>query len=235
MSPYISVIIPAHNEAARITATLEAVRDYLYYRCRDSEIIVVENGSSDNTAALVMEYIAAHSPWPAVKLIRRDVGDKGRAVKAGMLAAGGDYRYMADADLSTPIDQLGYFILLARGSGADLVIGNRMLISNQTKTREILSNGFNAAANITLGRIYSDTQAGFKLFTASAAESLFSRLKVFGWAFDVEILLIAQQQGLKVVELPITWRREPGSKIRAGDPFKMLADLARIKLAHAPH
>ncbi len=197
-----------------------------------AEIIVVENGSTDNTADLVREFQAQHI-WPQIKLIRQSMGDKGRAVKAGMLAAEGEYRYMADADLSTPIDQLSKFIRYAGDLQADIVIGNRAQIENQTLARSIMSLGFKAAANLTLGfPTYSDTQAGFKLFTAEAAEQLFSRLRVFGWAFDVEILLLAQRLRYRVVELPIPWRREAGSQVSAAVPFRMLLDLARIKRAH---
>jgi len=236
---YLSIIIPAHNEAARIQGSLEKIRQYLRWRADQSniklggaEVIVVENGSTDNTAELVREF-QAQQIWPQIKLIRQAVGDKGRAVKAGMLAASGKYRYMADADLSTPIEQLGKFLRYAGDLRADVVIGNRAQVENQTLARSIMSLGFKAAANITLGfPPYSDTQAGFKLFTAEAAEQLFPRLRVFGWAFDVEILLLAQRLRYRVVELPIPWRREAGSQVNAAVPFRMLLDLARIKRAH---
>lgn len=236
---YLSVIIPAHNEACRIQATLEQIRGYLYYRATKSnvklggaEIIVVENGSTDNTAQLVREYQAQEN-WPRIKMIQLPMGDKGKAVKAGMLAAQGQYRYMADADLSTPIETVGEFLRTAGKYQADIVIGNRTDPDNQTIARSLMSRGFALAASIALeAPPYNDTQAGFKLFTAEAAEQLFSRLRVFGWAFDVEILLLAQRLRFRIVEIPIPWRREPGSHLKLTDPIKMLIDLARIRLAH---
>ena len=240
MTPYLSIIIPAHNEAARIQATLEQTREFLLSRAREtntnkrgSEIIVVENGSTDNTAELGREFQAKQS-WPAVRLIRQAVGDKGRAVKAGMLAANGSYRYMADADLSTPVEQVSGFLWAVSEYGADIVIGNRAQPENQTLARSILSKGFSLAASVALDAPpYSDTQAGFKLFSAVAAEQLFSRLRVFGWAFDVEILLLAQRLHYRVVEIPIPWRREEGSHLKLTDPLRMLVDLARIRKAHS--
>ena len=222
----LSVIIPAYNEQARIQDTLDRCISFLGRQLYQSELIVVENGSTDETAQLVrMKQLDCS--W--LRMIQLDEGDKGQAVRAGMLQAQGELRYMADADLSTDIGELRRFIGLKYQTGADLVIGVRDPIIGQTKLRELMSRGFGLATGLLLGFGYPDTQAGFKLFSASAAEQIFGRLQVMGWAFDVEVLHLAQQLDLSVAQLPIPWLAQPGSKVRPLVPLRMLLDLARIR------
>ena len=227
----LSIIIPAHNEADRIQLALDQLIGFLGPA---SEILIVENGSTDQTAALVDQYIQARGrcPWPDLRLIQLAQGDKGQAVAAGMMAAAGRWRYMADADLATPIDEVDKFIRTMISTRADIVIGNRAAPQDQTAARRLMSQGFKALACWALAKSYEDTQAGFKLFSARAAELIFPRLKVHGWAFDVEVLLIARQHRMRVVELPIRWQHQPGSKLNLMDPARMLLDVARIKIAH---
>ena len=229
----LSVIIPAYNEATRISRSLEAVNMFLQYRPYTSEIIIVENGSTDKTAAIVKQYQAAQGsdPNPRIHLIRQSVGDKGQAVAAGMMAAQGWMRYMADADLSTPIWIVEDFIYSIKRSGADIVIGHRYDCQGQTILRKTMSSLFAAATRLILGPGIKDTQAGFKLFTARAAEMIFPMMQIHGWAFDVEALYLARQNGLEIQQLPIPWERQPDSKVKLMDPLKMLIDLARIKNA----
>jgi len=232
----LSVIIPAHNEAGRIIKSLHEINCFLQYRPYRSEVIIVENGSTDNTAALVRDYqeTLEPNPNPEIKLIRLDVGDKGQAVTAGMLAAQGRLRYMADADLSTPIWIVEDFIYLVKNTRADLVIGHRYDCQGQTMIRQIMSSVFAVATRMILGSDIKDTQAGFKLFTARAAEQIFPLLQIYGWAFDVEALFLARQMGLDIRQIPIPWERQPDSKVKISDPLRMLVDLARIKNAKYP-
>lgn len=225
----LSVIIPAHNEAARICQTIDQVMDFLAHQPYLSELIIVENGSRDATAEFVSDLQVIYPPFSPLRLIQLDEGDKGQAVKAGMLEARGELRYMADADLSTEIQQVTNFIGLRYQTDADIVIGVRDPIYGQTKLRQIMSDGFSVARSSILDLGIQDTQAGFKLFTAAAAEMIFPKLQIMGWAFDVEVLYLAQQLGLSVAELPIPWTAQPGSKIKPLDPVRMLLDLARIK------
>jgi len=228
----LSVIIPAHNEADRILNTLNQVSQFLQYRPYRSEIIIVENGSRDQTSTIVENFIAANPGWPITSMINLPTGDKGLAVKAGMLAAHGKMRYMADADLATPIWCVEDFIYTMKKTKAALVIGNRYDPDGQTLTRQLMSTMFLAATRWILGPGIQDTQAGFKLFTARAAEQIFPMLQIHGWAFDVEVLHLAKQMGLEIKQLQIPWERQPGSKVKLMDPLRMLMDLARIKQAH---
>lgn len=229
---YLSVIIPAHNEAGRILNTLNQVNQFLQYRPYRSEIIVVENGSTDQTSTIVEKYIFNNPGWPIIHMINLLKGDKGLAVKAGMMEAKGVMRYMADADLSTPIWCVEDFIYTMKKTKADLVIGSRYNPDGQTLTRQIMSTIFVAATRMILGPGIQDTQAGFKLFSAKAASVIFPMLQIHGWAFDVEVLHLANQMGLVIKQLQIPWERQPGSKVKLLDPLKMLLDLARIKQAH---
>lgn len=223
----LSVIIPAHNEAARISKTVDEVMRFLQEQYYSSELIVVENGSQDETAQIVMDL--QEGGYSDLRLIRLKQADKGHAVKTGMLEASGDYRYMADADLSTEISQVSKFITLGLVTRAGLVIGIRDPIIGQTRVRQLMSEGFSLMARTILRSNIQDTQAGFKLFTSDAAEAIFPNLKIMGWAFDVEVIYLAQQMGIKIAELSIPWTAQPGSKIKPWDPFKMLLDLARIR------
>lgn len=230
----LSVIIPAHNEATRIIKTLRAVNRFLTHRPFRSEILIIENGSTDNTADLVDEYqnknFSRHSN-PTMRMIMLPQGDKGQAVAAGMLAAAGQCRYMADADLSTPIWCVEDFIYSMKKSRADLVIGHRRDPQAQSLIRKIMSSTFCAATSLILGPGIRDTQAGFKLFSAKAAELIFPLLQINGWAFDVEVLYLAKQMGLEIQQLPIPWESQPDSKVKLLDPLRMLVDLVRIKQA----
>ena len=224
--PALSVIVPAWNEARRIGATLERLRGWLTARYPDTEILVVDDGSRDETST-----IAAASGATVLRLPSNR--GKGAAVREGMLYARGAIRLMSDADLSTPIEELPRF-LGAIQSGADVVIGSRSLtgsriLRHQPWYREQLGRQFNRIVQATLMRGIIDTQCGFKCLTADAAQRIFSRSRIDGFAFDVELLLIARRLGLQVAELPVQWIDHPDSRVGPlRDSSRMLAELARI-------
>lgn len=231
----LSVIIPAHNEEGRIKKTIEDVNYFLSYRPYRSEIIIVENGSTDQTAVVIKQCQKKHNgqdPNPAIRVFQLPYGDKGLAVMYGMKRASGFMRYMADADLSTPIWHVEDFMHTMKNSRADIVIAQRSQIQGQTILRRLMSSGFLAATRLVLDGAIADTQAGFKLFTAEAADKIFPMMRVGGWVFDVEMLYLAQQMGMVIEQLPIPWEAMPGSKVQFMDPFRMLLDLASIKRAH---
>lgn len=231
----LSVIIPAHNEEGRIKKTIEDVYYFLSYRPYRSEIIIVENGSIDKTAAVIEQCqrkYKGRDPNLVIKMFQLPYGDKGQAVMYGMIRAKGLMRYMADADLSTPIWHVEDFMHTMKTNKADIVIGQRSQILGQTILRRLMSSGFLVATRLVLDDAIEDTQAGFKLFTAEAAGEIFPRLRVGGWVFDVELLYLAQQMGLVIEQLPIPWEAMPGSKIKFMDPLRMLLDLVSIKRAH---
>ena len=192
---FLSVIIPVYNEEQRLPAAISAIADYLTHKRYNSEIIVVENGSTDNTvlAALAALQNARQLPNITGRVVYSARG-KGAAVKTGMLQANGIYRYICDVDLSTPITELPKFFAPMRG-GADIVIGSREAAGaeriDEPHRRYITGRIFNALTRPLLPEI-RDTQCGFKLFTETAARQLFGRQTITGWAFDVEILYLAQ-------------------------------------------
>jgi dolichyl-phosphate beta-glucosyltransferase len=232
--PALSVVIPAYNEAARISATLATIARYLAASDDSWEIRVVDDGSSDETAALVAAFVGDE---PRIVLQREPHRGKGGAVRAGMLAAQGQRRVLCDADLSVPIEELTK--LLARvPAHADIAIGCRESTGarriGEPRRRHVMGRAFNALVRCTVLPDLQDTQCGFKLLTASAATAIFERVTVDGWAFDVEALLVARHLGIRVEVVPITWRYERESRVLAiRDAPRMMRDLWRILLKAA--
>lgn len=224
--PALSVIVPAWNEARRIGATLGHLQPWLAAHAPGAELIVVDDGSRDATAD-----IAAAAGARVVRLPENR--GKGAAVRAGMLAAAGAVRLMTDADLSTPIEELPRFLDAIR-SGAQIAIGSRSLPSSQVlkrqpRYREQMGRQFNRVVQATLLHGFIDTQCGFKCLTAAAAQAVFSRARIDGFAFDVELLLIARRLGLPIAELPVRWIDHPDSRVGpVRDSARMLRELARI-------
>ena len=213
MTPRWSVVIPAFNEAERLPPFLEKVVAYFEGRDEPYEVIVVDDGSSDGTADIVG---ARHLPSVRVLRLPANAG-KGAAVRAGMLAAKGAYRLFVDADGATPIEELKRLepTLVA---GADVVIGSRVLVDPgvavTTRPHRVAAGRiFNwLVARVGLADI-ADSQCGFKAFTGSAASRLFEALSTQGFGFDVELLLLARAAGCKVVEVPVNWSDQAGSKV----------------------
>lgn len=232
--PDLSLVIPAYNEALRLPAFLERTDRHLKMRGKPYEVIVVDDGSRDDTAALVTELSCRLSH---IRLIRsaQNTG-KGAAVRLGMREAKGRLRLFADADGATAIEELTS-LQLAITRGADLAIGSRTLASRDTRYtvlarrhRSVLGFFFNAVVRrLGLGGIH-DTQCGFKLFRQEVAEDLFSVANVDRYGFDLELLYIAKRRGYGIAEVPVNWADQPGSKVRpVRDGLTMLFDLLTVR------
>ncbi|MBI2216819.1 MAG: glycosyltransferase family 2 protein [Candidatus Rokubacteria bacterium] len=233
-APVWSVVIPAHNEAARLPGFLDEVVTHLEGRGDAWEVIVADDGSTDGTADLVERAARQH---PSVRLVRlAENQGKGAAVRAGMLAASGEYRLFADADGATPVAELKR-LEPALAMGADIVIASRVLVDPAIVVvarphRVFLGRIFNwLVARLGL-RGVADSQCGFKLFRAEAATRLFAELRTRGFGFDVELLLRAQRAGYRIVEVPVNWTDQPGSKVGVlTDGPRMIAQIVRARLS----
>jgi dolichyl-phosphate beta-glucosyltransferase len=230
--PYLSIIIPAKDEEKRLPATLERVLAYLGQQSYPYEVIVVDDGSSDGTAAVAERFGQIDS---SVRLVSYGVNrGKGYAVRQGMLAARGDYLLMCDADLSTPIEEVEK-LFAALDAGAEVAIGSRamrgsQLVVHQPPLRELIGRCFNLAVRILAVPGIHDTQCGFKLFTRAAARDVFSRLTVDHWCFDVEALLVARKMEYRVAEIPVTWVNDANTKVNVLRDFvRTVLDLVRIR------
>ncbi len=228
--PFLSVVIPAYNEEAVIETTLRRTVEFLSGRSYPWEVIVVDDGSADNTAAAVREFAAGH---PNVLLLTPPHAGKGRAVKLGMLAATGSYRFMCDADLSMPIEQVERF-LPPNLEGVDVAIGSREAPgahrSGESPQRIVASRVYNFLVRLMAVPGISDTQCGFKCFRAGVVPALFDRQNLDGFAFDVELLFLAVKAGMTVREVPIDWRHRQSSTLRPfPDSIFMARDLLRIR------
>jgi len=210
-----SIVIPAYNEAKRLPRYLREVVGYFDGRDEPYEVVVVDDGSVDDTAAVVQELAQTH---PCVVLVRfPENGGKGHAVRAGMLHARGALRLMTDADGATPIVEVKR-LETALSAGADFVAGSRARpdpsVERQTRFhRRVAGNVFNLIARALGAGDVVDTQCGFKLFRGPVADDLFGSLRTQGFAFDVELLFLARQRGYRVVEVAVNWADQPGSKV----------------------
>ncbi|NIA15074.1 MAG: glycosyltransferase [Nitrospiraceae bacterium] len=221
--------MPTYNEQARVGDSLRKAQDYLGAQPYDSEILVVDDGSEDGTVALVQE------SFPAVRLVTyRPNRGKGYAVKAGMLAAQGDFRAFYDADASTPIEEVGKLWPLF-GAGADIIIGSRSLPTSdvavrQHRLRETMGRAFNLILKTVLGETFIDTQCGFKAFTAAATGVVFPRQRLDGFSFDAELLYIARKHALRIEEIPVRWINSPHSRVKIlTHSTQMFLDLFQIR------
>ncbi len=233
--PEISVVIPAYNEARMIGSTLRAVADYFRTHEIAGEIVVVDDGSSDATAALARETDAAGVPVEV--LVNETNRGKGYSVRRGILAARGKYLGFADADMSTPITELDR-VRPALAAGADVVIGSRALTDSEIDEhqpwwRERAGKLFGFFTRCVLLPGIADSQCGFKFFSRAAAREIFSRQKLSGWAFDGELLYLARRLGYEIVEIPVRWIDDPDSRVRMlRDGPKMCRDVLRIRCLH---
>lgn len=226
---FLTVIIPAYNEQNRISATLTKIIHYLDKQNYKSEIIVVDDGSQDDTAAKVSGVM------PKVQLIRLEKNKgKGFAIKTGVLSAQGSYLLFSDADLSTPIEEVEKFLDRLK-KGADIVIGSRALkesqiIVRQPWYRETMGKIFNFFVRFLIMDDIKDTQCGFKAFKIPVAQRLFQQLKIQRFSFDVEILYIAKKTGYRVEQLPIVWANNLQTSVHSiKDSTRMLVDLLKIR------
>ena len=227
----ISIVIPLYNETNRLPAAMDQIIPFMDDFDYPYEIILVENRSIDDTWQLARDYQRAYRT--TVRALQSMPG-KGAAIKTGMLAARGEFRYMCDVDLSTPINEIKRFRNAALYS-APIVIGSREVQGsqriNEPENRHTMGRVFNAVIQSLLIAGISDSQCGFKMFRADAAEQLFSRLTIDGWAFDVELLYLARRMGYHVREMGVPWQYESDSRVRPGrDALEMLRDVLKIKI-----
>jgi len=236
--PYLSFVIPVFNEERVIAASLATLTAFLGELCAANgtpgwQLYLVDDGSTDGSVACIEAFRAAH-PNLAIELERLPTNrGKGAAVRQGMLRAGGEYVFFLDADLSTPLDETAGF-LAALESGYDVVIGNRRvpgaeITRHQPKLRETLGKGFTLLVNLLLAPGVHDFTCGFKGFRREAAQRVFERSSLDGWAFDAELVVIAQVQGLKLAQLPVSWHHEDDTKVRlVAAVFGSLVEVAQI-------
>lgn len=230
MAPHFSLIIPAHNEERRLPKTLSTVQQFLSTQPYSTEVLVVENGSQDRTAQVVQDFAQEH---PSFRLLREGRRGKGLAVRRGMLEAAGEYRFICDADLSMPIDQVNRFLPPAL-TEFDIAIASREVPGavryGEPAYRHWIGRVFNTLVRLLALPEFQDTQCGFKCFTAAAAQALFPLQRLEGWSFDVEVLFLAVKRGCRVVEVPIPWYYNPGSRVSLlRDSWLMFTDLLRIR------
>ena len=234
----VSIVIPAYNEESRLPATLAAIVEYFADRGDTFEVLVVDDGSADRTQGVVADYCARHPGSPVKVLSYGGNRGKGFAVRYGLLKASGDLRLFCDADMATPIEE--YEVVLGRMTAekTEVGIGSRPLresnlIVHQPWYREWLGRMFNKVVQIMAVPGIADTQCGFKIFTAAAAEDIFSRCILDAFAFDSEALYIARRLGYHISEVPIRWSHKDGSKVSMlRDGSRMLMDLSRIRWLH---
>jgi glycosyltransferase involved in cell wall biosynthesis len=229
-TPFLSLIIPAHNEEARLPDTLKQVFEFAARQSYTMEVLVVENGSQDKTLQIAQDYAANN---PQMRVLQNAQSGKGRAVQQGMLAAQGDYRFMCDVDFSMPVDEINNFLPPAL-EGYDIAIASReapgAVRYGEPYYRHLVGRIYNGLIRTLALPGLQDTQCGFKCFKGEVAEDLFPRQTLTGWSFDVEILFIAHLLYYKVVEVPIHWHYNPHSKISVlHDSFKMGVDLLAIR------
>lgn len=230
MPPLLSIIIPAHNEEHRLPSSLEKVLSFLITQPYQAEVLIIENGSQDRTAEVAQEFVEHR---PNVFLLREPLPGKGLAVRRGMMEAKGEYRFICDADLSMPIEEVNCFIP-PQLQDFDIAIASREVPGairyNEPLYRHWIGRGFNLLVRILATPGVHDTQCGFKCFKAEVAEELFKIQVLDGWAFDVEVLFIALKRGCKLVEVPIPWYYISGSRVRLfRDALAMFSDLIRIR------
>jgi dolichyl-phosphate beta-glucosyltransferase len=229
--PIVSVVIPAYNESDRILPTVGAISAYMSARGEPWELIIADDGSTDNTVELLQ----------ALGLVNMTVsvaaknGGKGSAVRRGVMAAKGYYVLFADADQSTPIEQFEELMEPLKSGRFDIAIGSRAHLdveaTKKSALRQTLSRGLNVIVRVISRIDVRDTQCGFKLFTVDAAFDLFSRQRMDGFSFDLELLFLASKYRYRTVEVPVDWIDAPGSKVDATKvSIQFLGDLAKIRL-----
>ena len=230
MNPFLSIVIPAHNEENRLPETLKQVIRYLEKQPFASEVIVVENGSTDRTSAIAREFAEKNGN---VKAIQNDWRGIGLAIQRGVKEAKGEYVFMCDADLSMPVEEISKF-LPPQLNNVDIAIGSReapgAVRYNEPYYRHFTGRVFNTLIRLLVLPTLQDTQCGFKCIRADVARDIFRYQTLTGWAFDVELLYIARHHGYQIVEIPIDWYFNADSKISVlRDSLRMFLDLLLIR------
>ena len=230
--PNYSIVIPAYNESARIPATLKEVVSCIREHHWNTEVIVVNDGSTDATAQVVLDFAREN---PEVRIVENPGNHgKGYSVRNGMLQAMGEIVMFTDADLSAPMDEAERLFAAIAG-GADIAIGSRWLekgrqTHRQPLYRQFFGRCFNAVTRAVMGLHFADTQCGFKAFTRNAAQTVFQLQTIERWGFDPEILFIALKCGFRVVEVPVSWAHDERTRMSyLKDGIKMLEEIATIR------
>ena len=227
----LSIVVPAYNEDKRLPYALDCIVEYFGKKGLAYEVIVVDDGSKDNTKKVVGEY---NQKYQHIKLhaLEKNSG-KGAAVAAGVMKASGKWILYQDADGATPIEEIER-LFREMETGADVAIGSRALFSQDTEVttvwyRKLMGRTFNAIVNIFVLPGINDTQCGFKMFTRKVAHHIFPRIKSHRYAFDVEMLYLARKIGCSIAEVPINWNNIPGSKVNLLlDSADMFMDILSI-------
>lgn len=230
---FLSIVIPAFNEEKRLAETLEKIWSYLQKKNLDSEIIVVDDGSSDQTAEIAKQFERMHEEC---HLIRNDENKgKGFSFRRGFLNSRGNFVLLTDSDLSAPIEEYEYLMQVSRSGDYDLVIGSRSLDESRIEikqpfVRRLMGKIFNYSVKLITGLPFKDTQCGFKLLARERLKPIIELMRVDRFSYDVELIFLAWKFGLRVKEAPIVWRDSPKSKVKMGkDSLNMLMDIIRIK------
>lgn len=230
MTPFLSVIVPIHDEERRLPLCMARLMTYFSEQDYEMEIILVENGSQDQTLALAEQYAEANESIRVLHIAERG---KGRAVRAGMLAAGGKWRFICDVDLSMPIEEIEKFLRFG-DDPFDILIGTRQGAGAQRigepHYRHMMGRIATGIIKLFAFSRFEDTQCGFKMFRAAVANDLFSIQRVNGIGFDVELLFVAIRRGYRIAEIPITWYFDPDSRMRLfSDSLNLLREIWQIR------
>lgn len=230
MQPFLSIIFPAHNEEQRLPETLLQVTEFIQSQDYLTEIVIVENASSDRTLEIAREFASQHEN---VLVMHEERPGKGLAVKQGMLAASGEYRFFCDVDFSMPITEIPKF-LPPNLNDVDIAIASReakgAVRYGEPFYRHIIGRMFNMMVWILALPGINDTQCGFKCFSAEVSQKLFPLQSIHGWSFDVEILAIARQLGYKIVEVAVPWYYQPQSKVNVVKDFvRTVVELFKVR------
>ncbi len=231
--PYLSIVIPAYNEASRVGTTLEKVRVFLKSKPYSTELIAVDDGSTDHTSEMLRE---AAAQFPSARVLRNEPNrGKGYSVRRGVLEARGEFVVFTDADLSAPIEEMDKLLEALTSTGADAAVGSRALEReligiHQPWLREVSGRGFNLLVRLFTGLKIHDTQCGLKLFRRSTTRLAFELQKITGFGFDPELLFLIQRIGGKIVEVPVRWDDNPATKVHfLRDATRMFLDLFAIR------
>jgi len=228
---FLSIIVPAYNEEKRLPESLPQIIDFVLHQDYSTEVLVVDDGSVDQTAEIVREF---QEQAEFITLLRVDHGGKGHAVKVGMMQARGEYLFLCDSDLSMPIEEVTKFLPPALDK-YDVAIASREIEGarryNEPGYRHLMGRVFNLIVRLLAVHGIQDTQAGFKCFRHEAARQLFPLQTISGWGFDVEILFIAQRHNMRIVEVPINWYYADRSQVKPiQDTYNMLREVLRVRL-----